>query len=291
MRQDKQSSSFILRRRKPLINTKTFIKYNKEAKLQNTSVTDLAKEMILLRKEVTGLREKLRKMEEESECSFKIDSWARQEIRQIRDELDSRPQPLEDAPFENLKSSSQLQGLTAMKILPIRFQKYQVKIKLEINSQIFHLNALLDTGSDMNLVHKDLIPHKYWFPSSYSAIGLGNISTDMDFEIPRGILLFDEYALGMKFLLTELPVDCILGTPFLSAVEPHGSCKNSKGDPGYFITLPSINGHPPNKKVLAFISKSHAQVAYCQSASQRGGLPEVAVLTFPNFTKVRNSSC
>ena len=85
-----------------------------------------------------------------------------------------------------------------------------MKIKLEINSEIFCLNALLDTGSDMNLVHKDLIPHKYWFPSSYSAIGMGNVSIEMDFEIPKGILLFDEYALGMKFLLSELPIDCIL---------------------------------------------------------------------------------
>lgn len=61
-------------------NTKTFIKYNEEAKLQNTSVTDLAKEMLLLKKEVTELKEKIKRMETEAEFSFKIDSWARQEI-------------------------------------------------------------------------------------------------------------------------------------------------------------------------------------------------------------------
>jgi hypothetical protein len=220
--------------------------------------------MILLRKEVTYLKEKFRKLEEEFEDSDKVDSWARQEIKDIRNQLDSRPPTLEDAPIEQRpKTSAQLQGLSAMKILPIRFQKYQVKIKLEINSEIFCLNALLDTRSDMNLVHKDLIPHKYWFPSSYSAIGLVNVSTNMDFEIPKGILLFDEYALGMKFLLSELPVDCILGTPFLSVIEPHGSSQTSSGDLGYFITLPSINGHPRKMKTLAFISESQAQIAYC----------------------------
>ena len=88
----------------------------------------------------------------------------------------------------------------------------------------------------------------------------------MDFEIPKGILLFDEYALGMKFLLSELPVDCILGTHFLSALEPHGSSQTPSGDPRYFITLPSINGHPPKRKTLAFISKSHAQIAYCSKS-------------------------
>lgn len=200
------------------------------------------------------MKEKLRKLEEESEDSYKVDSWVRQEIRDIRIQLDSIPPPLEDVPIEERpKSAAQLQGLSAMKILPIRFQKYQVKINLEINSEIFCLNALLDTGSDMNLFHKDLIPHKYWLPSSYSAIGLGNVSTNMDFEIPKGILLFDEYALGMKFLLSELPVDCILGTPFLSVIEPHGSSQTSSEDPGYFITLPSINGHPRKIRTLAFI--------------------------------------
>jgi len=85
----------------------------------------------------------------------------------------------------------------------------------------------------------------------------------MDFEIPKGILLFDEYALGMKYLLTYLPVECILGTTFLSVVEPHGSYQSSTGEPGYFITLPSIEGHPPKRIELPFISETHAQIAYC----------------------------
>lgn len=107
------------------------------------------------------MKEKLRKLEEESEDSYKVDSWVRQEIRDIRIQLDFIPPPLEDVPTEERpKYAAQLQGLTAMKILPIRFQKYQVKINLEINSESFCLNALLDTRSDMNLVHKDLIPHK-----------------------------------------------------------------------------------------------------------------------------------
>ena len=60
---------------------------------------------------------------------------------------------------------------------------------------MFYLNALLDTGSDMNLLNKNLIPCKYWLPSNYYAIGLGNVSTDFDFEVPKGVLWFDQYAL------------------------------------------------------------------------------------------------
>jgi hypothetical protein len=54
-----------------------------------------------------------------------------------------------------------------------------------------------------------------------------------------------------------------LGTPFLSAVEPHGSAQTPGGNPGYFITMPKIKNHPPVKKILAFISESHSHIAYC----------------------------
>jgi len=55
-------------------NTKTFIKHNKEAKIQHTSVADFAKEIVFLKKEVVGLKNKLEKIEEESEESYKVDS-------------------------------------------------------------------------------------------------------------------------------------------------------------------------------------------------------------------------
>jgi hypothetical protein len=57
---------------------------------------------------------------------------------------------------------------------------------LEINGEIFKLNALLDTRSDMNLVNKILIPAKYWIPSNYFSIGLGNVNTNMYYDIPKG---------------------------------------------------------------------------------------------------------
>lgn len=161
------------------------------------------------------------------------------------------------------QTTAQMQGLAGMKIMAIRYQKYYVKVKLEINREVFMLTALLDTGSDMNLINKELILAKYWLPSCGFAVGLGNVNTTFNFEIPKGILLFGEYALGMKYLIYELPVDYILGTPFLSTIEPHGSCRCSSGEPGYFITLPSIEGYPPKRIELPFISKSHAQIAYC----------------------------
>jgi hypothetical protein len=40
-------------------------------------MTDLDKEVLLLEKEISGLKEKIKRMEEEVEYRFKIDSWAR----------------------------------------------------------------------------------------------------------------------------------------------------------------------------------------------------------------------
>jgi len=76
--------------------------------------------------------------------------------------------------------------------------------------------------------------------------------------------LFEEYALGMKFLISDLPVEYILGTPFLSIIEPHGSCRCFSGEPGYFITLPRIEDYPPKRIELPFVLESHAQLAYCK---------------------------
>jgi predicted RNase H-like nuclease (RuvC/YqgF family) len=114
-------------------NTKTFIKFNREAKLQNTSSNRLGQRSTQMKKEISELKEKIRRMEEEAEYSFKIDSWARQEIKELKERLDSIPPPLEDAPFESPKSiiqgqtTAQMQGLAGMKIMAIRYQKYYVK--------------------------------------------------------------------------------------------------------------------------------------------------------------------
>ena len=61
-------------------NTRSFIKHNKEAKLQHTSIVDLSKEITFSKKEVVELKAKLREFGKESEDSYKVDSWARQEI-------------------------------------------------------------------------------------------------------------------------------------------------------------------------------------------------------------------
>ena len=55
-------------------NTKSFIRHNKETKLQHPSLTNLSKEVLYLKDEVGELRLRLDQYEETTEDSYKVDS-------------------------------------------------------------------------------------------------------------------------------------------------------------------------------------------------------------------------
>jgi hypothetical protein len=97
----------------------------------------------------------------------------------------------------------------------------------------------LDTGSDLNILNKDIVPVQFWHKKKISAVGLGNIPTEISYDIPEAILYFRHHCLSLKILLANIPVACISETPFFAAVEPHGSTKLPNGRSGYFISIPS----------------------------------------------------
>jgi hypothetical protein len=87
-----------------------------------------------------------------------------------------------------------------------------------------------------------------------SAIGLGNQPTQLLYEIPKATLCFQHHCLSLKFLLTEIPVACILGTPFFVVVEPQGSTRLPNKSPGYFISIPSPTKTTKISIQLPFVS-------------------------------------
>jgi len=89
-------------------------------------------------------------------------------------------------------------------------------------------------------LHKDIIPSIYWNKTNHSVIGLGNKSIQMNYEIPKATMCFRDYCLGLKFVFLEIPIACILGTPFLETIELHGSERTPEGKQDNFITNPSI---------------------------------------------------
>ena len=123
-----------------------------------------------------------------------------------------------------------------------------------IKEKRFRPKTLLDTGSDLNILNKEIIPIQFWHKTQQSAIGLGNQPTQLLYEIPEATLCFQHYCLSLKFLLIEIPVACILGTPFFVVVEPHGSARLPNKSPGYFISIPSPTKTSKISIQLPFVS-------------------------------------
>lgn len=133
------------------------------------------------------------------------------------------PPPLEYVLAEehsniNLLETRDIEGINAMRIMEIQHKKYHVHIKLKFQDQVFKLKDLIDFRYNLNILHKDVIPLIYWNKTYHPIIGLGNKSIQMKYEILEATLCFKNYFLDMKFLLLEIPITCILGTPFLEEV-------------------------------------------------------------------------
>ena len=111
------------------------------------------------------------------------------------------------------------------------------------------------------MLHKEKNPARFWVPCSAHVTGLGNYRMDVQYEVPQENLIFEDVSIGMKFFIGDAPVDCILGSSFLSMLTPHGSCTiNDK--PGYFFTMPSTKLHPSRIIRLPFISEEFWQLGY-----------------------------
>ena len=111
------------------------------------------------------------------------------------------------------------------------------------------------------MLNKYFITTKYWRKTSHAITGVGNTLISLGYEVLKATLCFEHHCLDMKFFLSEIPVACILGTPFLAFVEPYGSARTPEGKAAYFITLPKIKIQQGNAKyvhgikiVLPFIS-------------------------------------
>jgi hypothetical protein len=116
-------------------------------------------------------------------------------------------------------------------------QPYHVSLTFRIQDLHFKLKTLLDTGSDLNLLNKNVIPVAYWQKTSLNVSGLGNVLTNISHCVPKATLCLEIFCMDIKFYLAEIPSACILGTPFLCSVSPHGSTQITPTQAGYFITV------------------------------------------------------
>jgi chromosome segregation ATPase len=100
------------------------MKFNREPKLQELSLVDIAKDVSKLKQEVQELRRDLQTLQEGIDHSYPVDHWARQEILMLQTRLDSIPPPLEDVPQEAYPGESsqpQNQTVQLLKVLSMPF--------------------------------------------------------------------------------------------------------------------------------------------------------------------------
>jgi len=86
---------------------------------------------------------------------------------------------------------------------------------------MFSLTALLDSSADVKILNTKVIPAKYWISIERKVVVLGNQS--LRYAVPKASICFDEHCIKLKFVVADIPVDCILGNIFLATFEPHGS--------------------------------------------------------------------
>jgi hypothetical protein len=97
-----------------------------------------------------------------------------------------------------IKVQKEQEGKNEDNILSVYHQKFHVLLNIKIQDKLFRLKTLLDTGSDLNLLNKDIIPVQFWHKTKISAVGLGNIPTEISYEIPEATLCFRHHCLSLK---------------------------------------------------------------------------------------------
>ncbi len=142
-------------------------------------------------------------------------------------------------------------GFREMRILAVEYQQHHVLIDICIQNEIFSLTAVIDSGADVNILNTKVIPAKYWVAANRKVIGLGN--KILKYEVPKASICFDHHCIKLKFVVADIPVDCILGNVFLGAVEPHGYIRLKGNKAEYFITVPTSHG-PPKRIEIPYVS-------------------------------------
>ena len=100
---------------------------------------------------------------------------------------------------------------------------------------MYDVTALIDSGADINILSKKIIPSRYWTTAKRKVLGLGK--KNLEFEVSKAAVCFNSKCVKLSFAIVDIPVDCILGNIFLAAVEPHGSVRFPDKSAGMFITV------------------------------------------------------
>ncbi|KAI8571991.1 hypothetical protein RHMOL_Rhmol01G0164100 [Rhododendron molle] len=106
------------------------------------------------------------------------------------------------------------------------YQKWYTKVKLVIRDYQIEVNALIDTGADLNCIAQGLVPTMYFHKTTAilrAAIlrAANNSKMDIEYKLPNAHICQDKICFQSTIVLApDLTDNLILGTPFICLLYP-----------------------------------------------------------------------
>ncbi|KAI8571492.1 hypothetical protein RHMOL_Rhmol01G0124200 [Rhododendron molle] len=101
------------------------------------------------------------------------------------------------------------------------YQKWYTKVKLVIRDYQIEVNALIDTGADLNCIAQGLVPTMYFHKTTAILRAANNSKMDIEYKLPNAHICQDKICFQSTIVLVpDLTDNLILGTPFICLLYP-----------------------------------------------------------------------
>ncbi|KAI8572029.1 hypothetical protein RHMOL_Rhmol01G0167300 [Rhododendron molle] len=101
------------------------------------------------------------------------------------------------------------------------YQKLYTKVKLVVRDYQIEVNALIDTGADLNCIAQGLVPTMYFHKTTAILRAANNSKMDIEYKLPNAHICQNKICFQSTIVLVpDLTDNLILGTPFICLLYP-----------------------------------------------------------------------
>ncbi|KAK3229381.1 hypothetical protein Dsin_001262 [Dipteronia sinensis] len=193
-----------------------------QTKTKKITISDLQKEIQNLKNEIKIIKTTISKLEHPSSVTKNDHRTPLQKNPSFASSSDSDDPNIADQPslttvLNHPRSPSHLSQIKTYKI-----QKWYIEIDIRI-SQDYNLivNALVDTGADLNCIMEALVPTKYLEKTTESLFGANKQQLDIQYKLANAKVCNQGVCYTTDFVMVKtLSQNVILGLPFLHLISP-----------------------------------------------------------------------
>jgi hypothetical protein len=224
---------------KPVVNLSTTIdKFSKKQK--KVTLSDLQHEVKIIKQDIIELKENDKKLNDNiialklnkniTEFEAKLDKRSLDKPPELNNEIFYKDKNHSDSDLEENNyhdcnpENNKLNIINKMDLV----QKWHAKVKLVINDYEINVNALIDTGADLNCIQEGLIPTKYYHKTTEQLSSANGSKMSIKYKLPKVHVCQDKVCFKTSFVLVKnLTDNVILGVPFICLLYPFTT--NSEG--------------------------------------------------------------